>query len=298
VRSADLEGTGAGVIIRSDGYILTNNHVVAPTGSVEGTLTVDLNAAQTDIPAEVVGRSPVDDLAVIKINMRGLRAARLGRSSSLRVGDEVVAIGAPLGLSGSVTSGIVSALGRNIDVPGETRSSTGTVLGDAIQTDAAINPGNSGGALVDSTGTVVGVNSAIASTGGSGSDSESGSIGVGFAIPIDYARSVAEEIIRTGKATHPYLGLVPDTVDVDNPIPGGPAEGAYVRQILANTPAARAGLAVGDVIVALDGQLITSADDLVVATRTHAIGETVTITFVREGSRRTVRATLATNPNG
>jgi putative serine protease PepD len=298
VRSADVRGTGAGVIIRSDGYILTNNHVVAPTGSAAGTLTVDLSAAQTDIPAQIVGRSPVDDLAVIKINVSGLRAARLGRSSSLRVGDEVVAVGAPLGLSGSVTSGIVSALARNIDVPGETSSSAGTVLGNAIQTDAAINPGNSGGALVDSTGAVVGINSAIASTGDSGTGTESGSIGVGFAIPIDYARSVAEEIIRTGKVTHPYLGLVPDTVDADNPIPHGPTSGAFVRQVVSNTPASRAGLETGDVIIALDGQLISSADDLIVDTRTHAIGQVVTITYVRDGTHRTTQATLVQNPNG
>jgi putative serine protease PepD len=298
VRSADIRGTGAGVIIRSDGYILTNNHVVAPTGRADGTLTVDLNAVQTDIPAQIVGRSPVDDLAVIKINLTGLRAARLGRSSSLRVGDEVIAVGAPLGLSGSVTSGIVSALSRNIDVPGATSSAPATVLGNAIQTDAAINPGNSGGALVDATGAVVGINSAIASTGDSSSGTESGSIGVGFAIPIDYARSVAQEIIRTGKATHPYLGLEPKTVDVDNPVPGGPAAGAYVGRVLAGTPASRAGIAVGDVIVALDGQPITSADDLIIATRDHAIGQVVSIGYVRDGQHRTASATLVENPNG
>lgn len=293
VRRGDLRGTGAGVIVRSDGYILTNNHVVAPQGQT-GTLTVDLSPAQSGIPATIVGRSPVDDLAVIKVDLGSLRAARLGRSATLQVGDEVVAVGAPLGLSGTVTSGIVSALARNIDVPGE--GSATTVLGNAIQTDAAINPGNSGGALVDVTGAVVGINSAIAST--SDSNTESGSIGVGFAIPIDYARSVAEEIIRTGKATHPYLGIVPDTIDADHPIPGGPASGAFVREVRRGTPAAGAALEAGDVIVALDGTRIDSADDLIVATRSHRIGEAVVITYVRGGEQRSARVILVQNPQG
>lgn len=297
VRSDTVRGTGAGVIIRSDGYILTNDHVVDPDGSPTGTVTVDLSAARADIPAQIVGQSPIDDLAVIKIDVSGLRAARLGRSSTLRVGDEVVAVGAPLGLSGSVTSGIVSALARNVDVPGDTSNAAAVVLGNAIQTDAAINPGNSGGALVDASGSVVGINSAIASTA-SAVGTQSGSIGVGFAIPIDYARAVADQLIRTGKATHAYLGLVPDTVNADSPIPGGPAVGAYVRQVLADTPASRAGLARGDVIVALDGHPITSADDLIVATRTHRVGQVVTITYVRSTLTRSTKATLAASPAG
>ncbi|HEV7208527.1 MAG TPA: trypsin-like peptidase domain-containing protein [Mycobacteriales bacterium] len=296
VRSDTERGTGAGVIIRSDGYILTNNHVVAPSGSGVGVLTVDLSASQTGLPARVVGRSPVDDLAVIKIDLTGLRSARLGSSGGLQVGDLVVAVGAPLGLSGSVTSGIVSALSRNVDVPDAQDPTKATVLGDAIQTDAAINPGNSGGALVDSTGSVVGINSAIASTG-TDPNAQSGSIGVGFAIPIDYARSVAEEIIRTGRATHPYLGVYPDTVNKDNALPGAPTSGAYVSKVNAGTPAATAGLTVGDVIVAVDGKPVTSADDLIVLTRQHKVGETVTLTVVRAGTARAVQVMLGQNPN-
>ncbi|HEX7353768.1 MAG TPA: trypsin-like peptidase domain-containing protein [Mycobacteriales bacterium] len=157
VRNDVEQATGSGVVLRADGYIVTNNHVVAPALSDGGRLTVDLSATDTGIPAQIVGRSPSDDLAVIKIARTGLRAARLGHSSSLQVGDEVVAIGAPLGLSGSVSEGIVSALNRNVDVPEEGSTQKATVLGNAIQTDAAINPGNSGGALVDAGGRLIGI---------------------------------------------------------------------------------------------------------------------------------------------
>jgi len=295
VRAPDARGTGAGVILTSDGYILTNNHVVAPTGS-PGVLTVDLSNGRQRIAARVVGRSPLDDLAVIKIDVSGLPAARLGRSSTLRVGDLVVAVGAPLGLSGSVTSGIVSALARNVDVPSDESGQSGTVLGNAIQTDAAINPGNSGGALVDASGAVIGINSAIASLGESDT-AQTGSIGVGFAIPIDYARSVAEEIIRTGTVTHPYLGVVPSTVDQDNPLPGGPDAGAYLRQVVSGSPAAKSGLRAGDVVVALDREPITSADDLFVAARDHKIGEVVTVTYIRAGARHQAQVTLGERPD-
>ncbi len=299
--SGDEEGTGSGVIIRSDGYILTNNHVVAPDLTTGGTLVVDLSATVMNVPAQVVGRSPSDDLAVIRIARAGLRAARLGHSSSLQVGDQVVAVGAPLGLSGSVTSGIVSALNRNVDVPeeGGTSSSAVTVLGDAIQTDAAVNPGNSGGALVDGTGAVVGINSAIASlgTGSSQSGTQSGSIGVGFAIPIDYAVSVATQIIRTGTVTHPYLGIGVTTVSPDEASQGGPTSGALVRSVVAGSPAARAGLQVGDVITGLGGGSITTADDLIVDTRAYRIGQTVQLRLLRGGETMTLSVTLATNPN-
>lgn len=294
-------GTGSGVIIRSDGYILTNNHVVAPSLQAGGTLVVDLSATQMGIPALVVGRSPTDDLAVLKVSTSGLRAARLGHSSSLQVGDPVVAVGAPLGLSGSVTSGIVSALNRNVDVPeeGTTNANAVTVLGDAIQTDAAINPGNSGGALVDDTGAVIGIDSAIASLGsGSGSSaSQTGSIGVGFAIPIDYAASVATQIIRTGTVTHPFLGLGVTSVTSDTAGPGGPTSGALVRSVVAGGPAASAGLHQGDVITAIDGTPVATADDLIVATRAYGIGQTVQLRLIRGGATMTLSLTLAKNPN-
>jgi putative serine protease PepD len=292
IRTSNAAGTGSGVVISSDGYILTNNHVVALDAKASGKLTVDLDAAHTNITARIVGRSPLDDLAVIKIDATALPAARLGRSGDLRVGDLVVAVGAPLGLSGSVTSGIVSALERNIEVPSEDGAST-TVLGNAIQTDAAINPGNSGGALVNADGSVVGINSAIAST--SDGDTPSGSIGVGFAIPIDYARKVAQEIIRTGKATHPFLGIVPRSVSL---LDDGPAIGAVVGSVTKDSPAAKAGLRAGDVIVRLNDQLISNADDLVGAARTHEIGETVTVTYIRSGKTSTAAVKLGLNPNG
>jgi putative serine protease PepD len=301
VQNDTEQGTGSGVIIRSDGYILTNNHVVAPALSSGGTLVVDLSATDTDVPAQIVGRSPSDDLAVIKVARTGLRAARLGRSGSLQVGDLVVAVGAPLGLSGSVTSGIVSALNRNVDVPeeGAGSSTATTVLGDAIQTDAAINPGNSGGALVDDTGAVVGINSAIASLSDDSGDSssQSGSIGVGFAIPIDYAVSVATQIIRTGTVTHPYLGISVTSVTDDSAEPGGPSAGALVRAVVAGSPAATAGLREGDVITALDATVINTADDLIVATREYAIGQAVTLRVDRDGATMSVRVTLAKNPD-
>ena len=298
--SGDEEGTGSGVIIRSDGYILTNNHVVAPGLQSGGTLVVDLSATQMGIPAEVVGRSPSDDLAVIKIARTGLRAARLGHSSSLQVGDEVVAVGAPLGLSGSVTSGIVSALNRNVDVPEDNGSSTSTVtvLGEAIQTDAAINPGNSGGALCDDTGAVIGINSAIASLGTSSTQgSQSGSIGVGFALPIDYAISVATQIIATGTVTHPYLGISVTSLSPADASAGGPTSGALVRSVVGGSPAARAGIQSGDVITGLNGMQIGSADDLIVDTRSYKIGQMVHLQLLRNGRTMTVSVTLAKNPN-
>jgi putative serine protease PepD len=294
-------GTGSGVILRSDGYILTNNHVVAPGLETGGTLVVDLSPTDMNVPAQVVGRSPTDDLAVIKIARTGLHAARLGRSSSLKVGDQVVAIGAPLGLSGSVSSGIVSALDRNVDVPEEGGAANATtVLGDAIQTDAAINPGNSGGALVDDTGAVVGINSAIASLGTTTgqTNSQTGSIGVGFAIPIDYAALIATELIRTGTVVHPYLGLGVTDLNAADAVAGDPASGALVRSVVAGSPAAAAGLRAGDVVTGIDGTLITSADDLIVATRQDAVGQHVMLRVVRGGTTMSVPVTLAKNPNG
>ena len=299
VRNDSESATGSGVVLRPDGYIVTNNHVVAPALSDGGVLTVDLSATDTGIPAQIVGRSPSDDLAVIKIPRTGLRAARLGHSSSLQVGDLVVAIGAPLGLSGSVSSGIVSALNRNVDVPETGSSQKATVLGNAIQTDAAINPGNSGGALVDDTGAVIGINSAIASLGSSdGGGGQTGSIGVGFAIPIDYVVSVATQIIRTGTVTHPYIGITLTTIDPTTAAPGGPQAGAVVRSIVAGSPASKTDLRVGDVIVGIGATGVRSADDLIVATRAYAIGQTVELKVLRGGQTLSIPVVLGENPNG
>jgi putative serine protease PepD len=286
-------GTGSGVIVDKAGYIVTNNHVVGDAQTISVTL-----ADGTTADAKLVGTDPETDLAVVKANVTGLPVATLGRSNHLSVGDPVVAIGSPLGLKGTVTSGIISALNRSVDVPGENGGKP-IVLVNAIQTDAAINPGNSGGALVDRAGRVIGINSAIASLGGV-FGGESGSIGVGFAIPIDEARSVAEEIIRTGHATHPFLGingsdLTPQTAQrFGLPI----KQGALVLEVTPDGPAARAGLKARDIIVRLGDSDITSMGDLIGAIRRHRVGETVDVTYLRDGKRATARATLRQKPAG
>jgi putative serine protease PepD len=287
VAGAGGRGTGSGVIIRSDGYILTNNHVVEAAAN-GGEITVTLDAGERELSAEIVGRDPVTDLAVLRVRSdRDLPAATLGQSRALVVGDPVIAIGSPLGLSGTVTTGIVSALNRTVDVPSEDGSRN--PLFNAIQTDAAINPGNSGGALVNARGEVIGINSAIATLGGGGlfgGEQSGGSIGVGFAIPIDEARSVAEEIIRTGRATHPSIGVSAQTVS------GQDREGALVRTVAPGSGAARAGLQQGDLIVKVDGEDVRSVDELILAVRSNKIGDTVEVDYVRNGRTRTVSVVL------
>ncbi len=283
--------TGSGVIIRSDGYILTNNHVVAG-GVAGGRVSVTLYKELRQISAEIIGCDPKTDLAVIRIRTPDLLpAATLGRSGSLMVGAPLVAIGAPLGLSGTVTTGIVSALDRNPTVPGE--SGGESVLIGAIQTDAAINPGNSGGPLLDGRGQVVGINTAIAAVPGSGAGrGASGSIGVGFAIPIDYASSVAEEIIRTGRATHPYLGVSAGTVTPDEAQASGTSPGALVRGVDAGGPGDQAGLRPGDIIIKVDDVVVGNTNDLIAATRVHKIGDRVTVTFQRDRRSQSVEMAL------
>ena len=285
VTSPSGSGTGSGVVIRSDGYVLTNNHVVDSAGAV---VTVSFNGAESvEVPASIVGRDPDTDLAVIKVRTsKSLVPAALGQSRNLVVGDPVIAIGSPLGLAGTVTTGIISALNRTVNVPGE--SGGRTPLFNAIQTDAAINPGNSGGALVDAKGQVIGINSAIATLGSSGTD-QSGSIGVGFAIPIDEARSVAEELIRTGTATHPAIGVKALTSTTSG------QQGAMVQAVLPGAPAEKAGIQAGDVITAVDGTAVHSVDELIIAIREHKIGQTVTLTYIRDGKTSTARATLEDN---
>ncbi|MCA1824641.1 MAG: trypsin-like peptidase domain-containing protein [Frankia sp.] len=289
VRGLGQSGTGSGIVIRADGYVITNNHVVANAAS--GGLRVRL-ATGRSVEADVVGTDPDTDLAVIKARATGLSPAHLGRSSSVAIGDPVVAIGSPLGLTGTVTSGIVSALNRQVSA-GE----GGVPLFNMIQTDAAINPGNSGGALVDRGGNVIGVNSAIATLGGLGGGG--GNIGVGFAIPIDEARSVAEELIRTGHATHPYIGVEGRSIDDETAqqLGGGLVPGAQITQIVSGGPADRAGLQPADTIVAVDGKVIDSMDALVVEVRKHKVGDTLAVSYVRNGSRRTAKVTLARKPS-
>ncbi|MCW2600494.1 MAG: putative serine protease PepD [Frankiales bacterium] len=290
VQSSAGGATGSGVVVRSDGYVLTNNHVVAEGASGGGTITVSFNGAgAVDLPASIVGRDPETDLAVIKVRgAHALTPAALGSSSGLVVGDPVVAIGSPLGLAGTVTSGIISALNRTVRVPSETGTTPASPLFNAIQTDAAINPGNSGGPLVDGAGRVIGINSAIATLGSTGVDTQTGSIGVGFAIPVDEARSIAEQLIRTGKATHPAIGVSAATVGAD----GNGARGAKLSSVLAGGPAEKAGLKPGDIITRLDGMAVDSVDQLIVILRTFHVGDTITVAYLRSGSARTARLVL------
>ncbi len=259
--SSSGSGTGSGFIIRQDGYILTNNHVVEGAAA-GGTLTVRFQDGTT-VPAKIVGRDTSYDLAVVKVEKTGLPVATLGNSDGIVVGDSTIAVGSPLGLEGTVTAGIVSALNRPVTAGGSGENS----FINAIQTDAAINPGNSGGPLLDAEGKVIGVNSAIASLSqGAG---QAGSIGLGFAIPINQAKRVAEEIISSGTSTHPVIG-----VQVDSRYTG---EGAQVSGVTEGGPAAAAGIKTGDIIVDVNGRAVSDSTELIVAIRTYAPGDTITI---------------------
>jgi putative serine protease PepD len=273
--------TGSGFVLDRQGHVVTNNHVVA--GSTEsGTIRV-VDQDGNEATARLVGRSPVYDLAVLEVeDLDGLRPASLGRADSLVVGQDVVAIGSPLGLSSTVTAGIVSALDRPVTT-GNSEDESSYI--NAVQTDAAINPGNSGGPLVDLRGQVVGVNSAIATTGGFGA--EAGNIGVGFAIPIEQVRTTADQILRTGEARYPVIGATVQT--------GGDAQedGAVVQEVGSGTPAASAGLEGGDLITEVDGQRVMDGIALIVAIRTYQPGETIELTVLRDGQESTLEVTLA-----
>ncbi|MDQ1628425.1 MAG: putative serine protease PepD [Actinomycetota bacterium] len=284
--TADGGGEGTGVVLSSDGLILTNNHVVA--GAAQGgSLSVTLNDGRT-VDATIVGRDPVTDLAVVRAKgAHGLTPAELGSSASLRPGQAVVAIGSPLGLQGTVTSGIVSALDRPVRTGGEAGSGdpTSTVI-DAIQTDAAINPGNSGGPLVNLSGQVVGINSAIASLGAA-SGTQSGSIGVGFSIPIDQARLIAKQLIASGTATHAQLGVSVRDAAGSN---ASSTVGAFLAAVAPGGAAHAGGLRQGDVITKVGNRRIDDADALIAAIRSHRSGDQVSLTYVSGG--RTQQATV------
>ena len=270
-------GTGSGFVIDGSGHVLTNNHVVSAAGGA-GTITVELNNG-TELPATVVGKDASYDLAVLKINTADVPPLAFGRSADVVVGDGVIAVGAPLGLEATVTSGIVSALDRPV-TPGD-----GTSFINAIQTDAAINPGNSGGPLLDMSGKVIGVNSAIARVPGSTSES-GGNIGVGFSIPSDQAAKTAQQLITTGKAVHPVLG-----VNVDRTYTGAGAKIA-AGGVPSGSAAAKAGLQAGDVITSFEGKKVIDADTLIVAVRARDVGDTVKLTVQRGGSPTDVTMTL------
>lgn len=279
----DAGATGSGFVLDRQGHVITNNHVVQGADEDNGPIEiVDQDGNRYD--ATVVGRSPVYDLAVLFVpEAKGLQPAALGASRALLVGEEVVAIGSPLGLSSTVTAGIVSAKDRPVTT-GDPGSESSYI--NAVQTDAAINPGNSGGPLVNLRGQVVGVNSAIATTGGSITGEQSGNIGVGFAIPIEQVRTTADQILRTGEARYPVIGAKVRTSGETD------VSGAEIDSVMPDTPAERGGLEKGDVITEIEGQRVVDGIALIVAIRTHQPGETVEFTVEREGEERTIEVTL------
>ena len=279
-------GTGSGFIIDSSGYILTNNHVISKAAQTGGSIQVSLSDG-TFYSAKVIGRDVSYDLAVLKITAPGLIALQFGDSDAIAVGDLVIAIGSPLGLTGTVTTGIISAKNRAVTA-GETNSESSFI--NALQTDAAINPGNSGGPLVDATGAVIGVNSAIASLG---TTSQLGSIGLGFAIPINQARKTADQLIKNGVATYPVVGVSLNMNYTEN----GAQVSTSGRGILPGSPAEKAGLRGGDVIIEIDGKEIYSPEELIVSVRAKNVGDRVTLGFLRDGVKKTVTLTLIAAKN-
>ncbi len=273
--------TGSGFVLDRNGHVVTNNHVVAGAAG-SGDIEVIDQSGRTHA-AEIVGRSPVYDIAVLEVeDARRLRPAAIGSSKAMNVGETVVAIGSPLGLNSTVTSGIVSALDRPVTTGVADESS----YINAVQTDAAINPGNSGGPLVNLRGQVVGVNSAIATTGGFAG--RSGNIGVGFAIPMEQVRITATQILRTGEAKYPVIGA---NVNIGGPESEG-ADGAEVVRVPNGTPADEAGLEEGDVVVAVDDVTVTDGIGLIVAIRSNQPGETITLRVDRDGREVSLQVEL------
>jgi len=285
-------GAGSGIIISPDGYILTNNHVVADTSKLTVNVGDKSGGDGKAYTAHVVGADPVTDIAVVKIDTDGVKlpVAQLGNSDNVRIGDWAIAVGNPLNVGTTVTLGIISALNRS------GQSAEGQAILPAIQTDAAINPGNSGGALANINGQVIGINEAILSPSGTYS-------GIGFAIPINRAKQIAAEIIRTGQATHPYLGVkygdIAGLTDDDRAQGGIPADldqGVVVAHVYPHTPAAAAGLHLYDVITAANGQPITGEDVLGNLIQGLPIGSTLTLRVIRDGAPRTINVTLRERP--
>ena len=284
VVAAAGSGSGSGWIYKSDrttSFIVTNNHVIA-SAATSGTITVELSNGDT-IPAQIVGRDVAYDLAVLRVNRGNLPTVTVGDSSRISVGESVVAIGSPLGLASTVTSGIVSALNRPV--------TTGTFGSEsfvnAIQTDAAINPGNSGGALLDSQGRIIGVNSAIATLSAGGA---SGSIGLGFSIPINEAKRVVDELVATGKSTRPVLGVFFDTTFTGT--------GAKIGRLSPNEGAEKAGIPAGSIITAIDGVKIADQIGAIVKIRSYAPGSIVTVTVeLPTGGSQSFKVTLGTAPS-
>ena len=283
VSKGNTGGSGSGFFLDSTGHILTNNHVISLAATAGATIQVKL-ANGKNYDAELVGRDVSYDLAVIKIAVTDAPALQLGDSDAVQVGDGVIAIGSPLGLIGTVTSGIISAKNRPVTSGSGTRESS---FINALQTDAAINPGNSGGPLVDLSGAVVGINSAIATTG-SGFGGQSGSIGLGFAIPINQARKTADQLIKNGSSTYPIMGVSLDTryTGVGAKIPD------EVGSVSPGGPADRAGIKPGDIIIEIDGKAVDTADEAIITVRSRNVGDRIKIKFKRLGATKEVSLVL------
>jgi putative serine protease PepD len=284
-------GEGSGVIMDTDGNIVTNNHVVQ--GATDNTVSVQFSNGKR-VQAKIVGTDPKTDIAVVKVTgVADLTPAKFGDSDAMQVGDTVLAIGSPLGLEGSVSAGIVSALHRTISESGEQPqnpfgqsqqdTTPATTIGDALQTDAAINPGNSGGALVNTNGEVIGINTAIATSSGT----NSGNIGVGFAISGNKAKGVAEQLIKGGKVSHPYLGV--NVTDAE-------AGGAKIGTVVSGSPAEKGGLQANDVVTKIGSQTIAGSEDLVAAVQSGKVGETLQINIIRDGAEKTLTVILGDAP--
>ena len=292
IRNGQASGIGSGVIVRKEGYIMTNNHVISAAAD-GGTIDV-LFSDGTSAEVELVGRDPKSDLAVLKMSAnKALPTVELGKSADVRVGQPVVALGAPLGLSSTVTAGIVSALGRNVPVPSDDDSTA--ILVGAIQTDAAINPGNSGGALVDCSGKLIGINTAIATIPNE-VPIASGSVGIGFAVPIDLAARITDQLIETGTVAYPFFGVNAVPVPPQAAEAFGVPNGLYLQAVLPGGPAAEAGLQPGDIVTLLDKQPATSMAVLQEVTLARKAGDTVKVTYYRNGKTSTTTITLGSLP--
>ncbi|MCW2788553.1 MAG: trypsin, partial [Aeromicrobium sp.] len=285
VKGQTESGSGTGIIISSDGQILTNNHVVEVAAD-NGTITVAFSDG-TNAKATIVGRDPKTDLAVVKATGKtGLSPAQLGTSADLKVGQEVVAIGSPFGLESTVTEGIISALNRPVSSSDGSGSKQSTTF-PAVQTDAAINPGNSGGPLVDLNGRVIAINSAIRS--GTTTSGDAGSIGLGFAIPIDLAKNVSKQLVDGKTVEHAQIGVSVDNFLSDDGITG---VGAQVKEVVSGGAGDKAGIKKGDVITAVNGAIIPTSEALVASVRGFNPGEKITVSYTRDGKKAQTDVTL------
>ncbi|AKT52488.1 hypothetical protein ADJ73_00930 [Arsenicicoccus sp. oral taxon 190] len=305
VQAGSGSGEGSGVILDTEGRIVTNNHVVGDAAQ-GGQIVVTLDD-QRAYQAKIVGLDPSTDLAVIKLqgDVKDLKPIAVGNSDDLKVGAPVMAVGNPLGLSGTVTTGIVSALNRPVSTqPSQQQDPSGGLFGsqssgnevitNAIQTSAPINPGNSGGALVNADGQLVGINSSIASMG-SGSSGQSGSIGIGFAIPVNEVTSIADQLIKNGKAEHAFMGVTSKPGMVKDG--DGQRVAAVIGSVVSGSPADAAGLRAGDAIIAIDGEPVTGSTSLVAQVRERKVGDKATMTYLRGGERHDVQVTFAQRSN-